>query len=64
MRAEICVGLEYLAITLDVAANRDNAEVISDRSARCVVRVVATDEDLIIVRHIRDAIFRVSKKIS
>jgi acetate kinase len=64
VRAEICTGLKYLGIALDVAANRDNAEVISDRSARCVVRVVATDEDLIIVRHTRDAIFRVSKKVS
>jgi len=50
VRAEICSGLEFLGIAIDAAANRANAEVISSGPG-CVVRVVATDEDLMIARH-------------
>jgi acetate kinase len=55
VRAEICSGLEFLGIVIDERANRANAEVISAGS-RCMVRVVATDEDLMIARHTRQAI--------
>jgi len=51
VRANICVGLEYLGIALDKQANRRNAEVISVPDSKCAVRVVQTDEDLMIVRH-------------
>ena len=53
VRAEICSGLQYLGIALDDAANNRNAEVISAASSRCAVRVVETDEDLMIARHTR-----------
>jgi acetate kinase len=53
VRAKICVGLEYLGIALDRPANRRNAEVISVSGSKCTVRVVQTDEDLMIVRHTR-----------
>jgi acetate kinase len=53
VRAEICSGLPYLGIALDGAANNRNAEVISAAGSRCVVRVVETDEDLMIARHTR-----------
>ena len=52
VRSEICSGLEFLGIAIDEASNRANAAVISAGS-RCVVRVVATDEDLMIARHTR-----------
>jgi len=55
VRAEICSGLEFLGIVIDERANRANAEVIS-AGPRCVVRVVATDEDLMIARHTRQAV--------
>jgi acetate kinase len=54
VRADICVGLEYLGIALDMPANRRNAEVISVSGSKCAVRVVQTDEDLMIVRHTRE----------
>jgi acetate kinase len=54
VRANICVGLEYLGIALDTQANRGNAEVISMPSSKCAVLVVQTDEDLMIVRHTRE----------
>jgi len=53
VRAEICSGLQYLGVALDGEANNRNAEVISARGSRCVVRVVETDEDLMIARHTR-----------
>jgi acetate kinase len=53
VRAEICSGLHYLGIGLDEAANNRNAEVISAAGSHCVVRVVETDEDLMIARHTR-----------
>jgi acetate kinase len=51
IRAEICGGLEHLGITLDGAANEAHADVISAPGAACMVRVVPTDEDLVIARH-------------
>jgi acetate kinase len=57
VREEICSGLQFLGITLDVTANKNNAEVISVPESRCVVRVVETDEDLIIARHARNVVF-------
>jgi len=54
VRADICVGLEYLDIALDTQANRRNAEVISVPGSKCAVRVVQTDEDLMIVHHTRE----------
>jgi acetate kinase len=57
IRAETCAGLEYLGIALDPAANDHNAELISSPSSRCAVRVIQTDEDLMIARHTRSVAF-------
>jgi acetate kinase len=51
IRVKICLDLEYLGIALDTEANSRNAEVISLPASKCTVRVVQTDEDLMIVRH-------------
>jgi acetate kinase len=56
VRAEICRGLEFLGVALDTAANARNAEVISRPGSPCVVRVVPTDEDLMIARHTRSLV--------
>ncbi len=53
VRAESCRGLEFLGVSLDDARNRVHAAVISADGARCTVRVVPTDEDLVIARHAR-----------
>lgn len=53
VRKRICDGLEVLGIQLDGASNDANAGVISDRASRVRVRVVATNEDLMIARHVR-----------
>jgi|SRR5882724_9380250 len=49
IRAEICQGLNYLAIELDAPSNLQSAPVIS--GGNCTVRVVQTDEDMMIARH-------------
>ena len=55
IRQRICAGLECLGIALDSARNRDHAPVISGASStpgnRVKVRVLKTDEELIIARH-------------
>ena len=54
VRAKICSGLDYLGIRFDIDANLRNAEVISLPASQCTVRVVPTDEDLMIARHTRE----------
>jgi acetate kinase len=51
VRAEACEGLSFLGIELDDAHNRASAAVISRTSSRCMVRVIATDEERMIARH-------------
>ena len=53
VRGKICSGLGYLGVALETQANAQNAEVISLPNSQCAVRVVHTDEDLMIVRHTR-----------
>ena len=53
VRWEACLGLEHLGIRLDAARNDGHAPVISADDSRCLVRVVPTNEDLMIARHTR-----------
>jgi len=50
VRRSICRGLEFLGIQLDETANDANAAVISAESGRVAVRVIPTDEQLMIAR--------------
>jgi acetate kinase len=51
VRSEICRGLEFLGVELNESRNDAHADVISSSNSECVVRVVRTDEDLVIARH-------------
>lgn len=51
MRAEICARLSWLGLRLDAAANEAHAEVISLASSAIEVRVIPTNEELMIARH-------------
>jgi acetate kinase len=53
VRAAICAGLEFLGIELDPDRNAVHAPVISRPGARVTVRVMRTDEDVMIARHTR-----------
>ena len=52
IRERICSGLEFLGIRLDGARNVANAPVISADDSRVNVRVIQTNEDLMIVQHV------------
>jgi acetate kinase len=57
VREEVCGRLEYLGIELDESRNAANAGVISAPASACTVRVIPTDEDLMIARHTRALLF-------
>ena len=56
VRQRICAGLDFIGIELDPRANEANAPVISSDGSRVVVRVMKTDEDLMIARHTRSLV--------
>ena len=51
VRWMICHGLDYLGIRLDPMNNNTNAGIISTNNSPCTVRVIPTNEDLMIARH-------------
>jgi acetate kinase len=51
VRWEICRTLDHLGLQLDRVKNDAHAEVISLPSTTCTVRVVPTNEELMIARH-------------
>jgi acetate kinase len=53
VRWEVCRGLEHLGIRVDRQRNDMHADVISTPDSACTVRVIPTDEDLMIARHTR-----------
>jgi acetate kinase len=50
IRARICAGLEFLGVRLDAARNDANAAVISAGDSPVTVRVLPTNEELMIAR--------------
>ncbi len=52
IRERICDGLAFLGIELDQKRNGQNAPVISTVAGRAQVRVIRTDEDLMIARSV------------
>ena len=52
IREKICSGLEFLGIRLDAAQNAADAQVISTTASRVNIRVIQTNEDLMIVQHV------------
>ncbi len=61
VRGRICEGLEFLGINIDGAANGENRGVISGAGSRATVRVMKTNEDLMIARHTFNLVFRQAK---
>ena len=52
VRARICDGLGFLGIEIEEKRNAANAEVISTDASRTTVRMIRTDEDLMIARSV------------
>lgn len=58
VRERVCEGLSFLGIELDKSRNAAHGEVISTDTSRVVVRIIRTDEELMIARsvcHLLDA---------
>jgi acetate kinase len=53
IRWEVCRGLRHLGIEIDSQRNAANRDPISAAGSKCTVRVIPTNEDLVIVRHTR-----------
>jgi acetate kinase len=52
VRKRICDGLDFLGIRLEAPGNEANAPLISSPESGVRVRVIKTNEDLMIVRHV------------
>ena len=52
IRARICEGLGFLGMELNDTRNEENAAVISTKASRVTVRVIRTDEELMIARSV------------
>ncbi|MDQ2945740.1 MAG: acetate/propionate family kinase [Acidobacteriota bacterium] len=52
VRARICDGLSFLGIELHAMRNAESAGVISTDASRVTVRVIRTDEELVIARSV------------
>jgi acetate kinase len=51
VRERICTNLDYLGVRIDRTRNRRHADTISTADSSCCVRVIPTNEDLMIARH-------------
>jgi acetate kinase len=51
VRERICAGLQFLGVEIDAGRNAAHAAIISRAGSRVTVRVMKTDEDLMIARH-------------
>jgi len=58
VRWMICHGLDYLGIRLDPMNNDADAGIISTNNSPCIVRVIPTNEDLMIARHTRELLLK------
>jgi acetate kinase len=54
IRTRICEGLDYLGLKLDEEQNRTSSDVISSRQSLVKVRVIQTDEELMIAKSVRE----------
>ena len=52
VRTRICKGLGFLGIELNESLNSENAGLVSTDSSRVTVRVIQTDEELMIARSV------------
>jgi acetate kinase len=62
VRARICEELQFLGIDLDAPANAANAPLISTAASRVQVRVIKTDEEQTIARHVRGVLLPVDEE--
>ena len=57
VRAEVCDGLAYLGLVIDPRPNDSNEDTISTAGSKCRVRVIPTNENLMVARHTAALVF-------
>jgi acetate kinase len=57
IRERICDGLEFLGVALDQTRNARNAPLISPDTGRVTVRIIRTDEELMIARSVTRVLY-------
>ena len=57
VRAEVCAGLAHLGLAIDPRRNDSNQDTISAADSRCRVRVIPTNENLMVARHAARLVF-------
>ncbi len=62
IRERICRGMGFLGIRIDAARNNKNAAVISGDGGPTIVRVMKTNEELMIARHAYHLIMKSGRK--
>lgn len=50
IRAGICAGMDFLGLRIDETRNKANAAIISADDSRVTIRVIPTDEEVVIAR--------------
>jgi len=58
IRARICEGLGFFGVELSSARNAENALVISSDAGQVTVRVICTDEEIVIARSVLRSVRR------
>jgi acetate kinase len=58
IRKRICQGLGYLGVRLHADANERNEDVISAVESKIAVRVIRTNEELIVAKHAKEVVDR------
>lgn len=56
IRARICEGLDFLGIKLSQERNKESERIISASTSRVTIRVIRTDEELMIAHSVCDAL--------
>jgi acetate kinase len=56
IRSRVCEGLEFLGIELEEKRNLVNAQVVSKENGKTTVRVIRTDEELMIAKTVNQFI--------
>lgn len=64
IRQAICAGLEFLGINVDAAKNAGNDSIISSAHSPVTVRVIKTNEELMIARHTRSVFMPAFGKVA
>jgi acetate kinase len=62
IRRRICEGMEFLGLSLDQGLNDVNASIVSRKDSSVQIRVMKTNEELMIARHTYDLICKEGRK--